>query len=117
MVKITEVPHPKYRREGNDLVYVHTISLVDSLCAAPFEVETLDHRLITIPLDEIVAPGSRRLVKGEGMPICKEDPESMLREQKGRPKEKGDLWIEFDIKFPEVVAEEKRAALKEILLS
>ena len=38
IVKIVEQPVPRFARKGNDMVYTHTLSLVDSLVAQPFEI-------------------------------------------------------------------------------
>ena len=108
LIKITELPHPKYQRKGNNLVYVHKIELVDCLCAAPFEIETLDHRAITVPLDEIVTPHTKKVISSEGMPICEDN---LLKPKN----EKGDLFIFFDVIFPAYVEEGNKQILKELL--
>ena len=33
--KLKEVPHPTFKRKGNDLIYVAKITLVNALCADP----------------------------------------------------------------------------------
>ena len=113
LVKIVEIPHPRFKRTGCDLIYVHHVSLVDALCAAPFEVETLDHRHIMIPMDEVITPTTRKLIPHEGMPVYKDDPLANLRKEQ----EKGNLFITFDIEFPKYIPEAKKQKLKELLLS
>ncbi len=49
-------------------------------------------------------PGFQKRVPGEGMPITK------------NPQEKGDLIIEFDIEFPEVLAPERKDLIRRALL-
>lgn len=75
---LTTVAHNKYRREGNNLVYKHDISLLDALTMAPFEFTSLDGTLFKITPDEIVSPSSTRVLKGQGMPILNDDPLSPL---------------------------------------
>lgn len=57
-IVLSQTPHAKYRREGNNLVYKHDISLLDALTMAPFEFKTLDGKLFKITPDEIISPGS-----------------------------------------------------------
>jgi len=111
LVKVVELPHENYHRKGNDLIYVKKISLYEALCATPFELETLDHRKITVSQDEVISPKYKKPVLNEGMPIPQADPLASLKKEK----EKGILWILFDIEFPTYLSNEKKLALKEIL--
>jgi len=108
------MPHPKYHRKGHDLIYEHKITLLDALCAKPFEIETLDHRKISVPLDEIVNPTTKKYVEGEGMPIYFNLPRVMMKEYSGEERSKGNLWIIFDIEFPGEIDEKGKLKLKEL---
>ena len=105
-----EIKHPRFKRKGNDLIFVQKVSLYDALCAIPFEVETLDHRMIPISIDEVINPKYKKAVEGEGMPILKTDPLASLKKER----EKGILWIIFDIEFPKYLGEEKKLKLKSL---
>ncbi len=107
-MKILELKHSKYQRRGDDLLLVQKISLYDALCVAPFEVETLDHRKLTVIVDEVVHPKYKKCVAGEGMPILSADP--LASQRKERPK--GNLWVSFDIEFPKYLSEDKKQRLK-----
>jgi DnaJ family protein B protein 4 len=48
---ITEVPHPKYQRKGDDLIYTHELSLSEALECKPVELVTLDERHLNIGID------------------------------------------------------------------
>ncbi|KAK2162917.1 hypothetical protein NP493_1496g00014 [Ridgeia piscesae] len=78
----------RFRREGTNLIYTAEISLGSALTGTVIEVLTLDDRLLSIPINDIVDPSYRKEVPGEGMPIS------------GQPDKRGDLIIEFDINFP-----------------
>ncbi|XP_058482554.1 dnaJ homolog subfamily B member 13-like isoform X2 [Solea solea] len=67
------------------------------------DVETLDGRLLTIPINDIVHPMSRKLVSGEGMPLSQD------------PSQKGNLIITFHIHFPERLSPEQRYLIKKAL--
>ena len=51
--KITELPHPKYQLNGDNLIYTHDLSLADPLDCRPVDLMTLDARALTIGLDSI----------------------------------------------------------------
>lgn len=100
---IDEKPHGVYKRDGNDLVMNHRISLVEALTGKTINLITLDGRNLTIPVTEIVRPGFEMLIPGEGMPISKE------------PGRKGILKIKFDIRFPSRLTAEQKASLISVL--
>ena len=61
------------RRHGNDLIYTAKISLKQALRAEPVTVETLDGRLIRVPVDQIISPQSIIRIENEGMPILRSE--------------------------------------------
>jgi DnaJ family protein A protein 2 len=69
----------------------HTINITESLCGFKMVIQHLDGRslILTHPAGEVLAPGNIRAIKNEGMPIFKS------------PFEKGNLYIKFDVKFPD----------------
>ena len=85
---IETIPNQHYKRINNDLYYKQTINLKDALCGCEFNIKTLDGRILECTTDEIIKPGSKMKISNEGMP------------HKGMLKNKGDLIIEFDVKFP-----------------
>ena len=113
-VYIKELPHDKFRRiNKNDLLYIHDISLVKALNSEPVCLHTLDGRRLAISIDEIIAPNTVKIVKGEGMPIYDKD----LSKSRGDKIKKGDLYIKFNIIFPEFIEEKKKRRIIELLKS
>lgn len=51
VITITEMPHKQFKRTGNDLIYHHKISLLDSLLATPVHFNTLNNEKIEISVD------------------------------------------------------------------
>jgi DnaJ family protein B protein 4 len=100
---ITQAPHPTLAREGDDLLLRARIPLATALTEGSVDVPALDGgRVLRVPLKEVVTPGHRRVVKGEGMP----------RKAGG----KGDLIIEFQVDFPaKQVAKDKAGELAALL--
>ena len=80
--------------------------LADALCGtASVRVPTLDLRIITVPLhDVVVTPGYVKVVKGEGMPLSK------------TPGQCGDLLIRCALAFPaQPLADDKKRLLRAAL--
>ena len=92
-----------YVRKGDDLVYTHEMSLEDALLSRPVQIRTLDGRNINLSLDQTITPQTVHTIRGEGMP------------RKANNKEKGDLYIKFNIIFPQVLKVENKNAIISIL--
>ncbi|MEQ2179823.1 DnaJ subfamily A member 2 [Goodea atripinnis] len=104
---LQEKEHETFRREGNDLFMTHKIGLVEALCGFQFMLKHLDGRQIVVkyPAGKVIEPV--RVVRGEGMP------------QYRNPFEKGDLFVKFDVQFPENnwISPEKLLELEDMLPS
>ncbi|XP_035679341.1 dnaJ homolog subfamily A member 2-like [Branchiostoma floridae] len=104
---LQEKDHDRFRRDGPDLFLTHTVGLTEALCGFTLNVKHLDGRNLAIkyPPGSVIEPGCIRGVVGEGMPIYR------------NPFEKGNLYIKFDIKFPEnnFVDEAKMKTLEGLL--
>ena len=100
---IDEKPHSVFKRDGNDLVVMQKVSLVEALTGCTVHLTTLDGRSLTIPINNIIHPEYEEVVRGEGMPMLKD------------PSRKGNLRIKFSIKFPTRLSSEQKAGLKRLL--
>lgn len=100
---VNEKPHPSYTRDGNDLVQTIRLPLRDALCGTTLELQTLDGRILRIPVQDVVSPQRERVVPREGMPIAKE------------PGARGNLRLKFDILFPRHLSDLQKEKLREIL--
>ncbi|XP_064094035.1 dnaJ homolog subfamily A member 2-like isoform X1 [Macrobrachium nipponense] len=91
IIVLQEKPHETFQRNGSDLLMKYTVSLTEALCGFSMVVKHLDGRNLCIkhPPGSVLEPGCVRGVLGEGMPMYK------------NPYEKGDLYIRFEIAFPE----------------
>jgi len=113
IVKIVEIPHTNFRRVNkNDLLYTHKISLKDALNSASVIFHHLDGRMMNISMDEIISPDTVKMVKGEGMPIIDEN---NLIESISLDNKKGDLYIKFDIQFPDYINDKKKEKIIALL--
>jgi DnaJ family protein B protein 13 len=75
-----------------------TLPLYQALCGAAVEIPTLDNRILSVPIADIVKPGFRTIIVGEGMP------------KPGGGK--GDLILEVDLLFPMELTEQQKLLLK-----
>ena len=111
LVHIKEKKHKCFQRVNkNDLIYVHKIDLAQALNSEPVRFTTLDGRKLHISVDEIISPSTVKVIPGEGMPIFEN--EINVRDLNAK---KGDLYIKFDIKFPEYIDPAKKIEITNLL--
>jgi len=62
----------------------------------------LDKRILRIPINEIVTPDYKHIVKGEGMPT--------------KNNQRGDMIIQFKMEFPQNLTDDQRNILTKVLM-
>ncbi|CAM6047550.1 unnamed protein product [Sphagnum compactum] len=100
---IDERANDVFKRDGNDLIVVHKLPLVEALTGTTISLTTLDGRTLNISILDVISPGYEKLSPKEGMPISK------------APGRRGNLRINFDIKFPIRLTTEQKAGFKRLL--
>ena len=107
VIVIEEKPHSLFKRNGNDLLCTIPLDISTALTGGEFVIKHLDDRVIRVNLKpgEVIKPGDTKAIIGEGMP------------QHKRPFDKGSIFIQFEVVFPENnwVSLEKLQKLVEIL--
>lgn len=63
IVQFVEIPHSRFKRQGNNLLYSHKISLLDSLKSTPIIFTSLDNKMIEVSVDEVIGPSTVKVVK------------------------------------------------------
>ncbi|OBT62956.1 hypothetical protein VE03_07655 [Pseudogymnoascus sp. 23342-1-I1] len=88
--EIEQKPHARFQRKDDDIFYSAEIDLVTALAGGNIFVEHLDERWLSVDIlpGEVINPGSVKMVRGQGMPSH-------------RHHDFGNLYIQFDVKFPE----------------
>jgi len=101
IVEIQVEKHPKFLRKGADLVYKAEISLLQALTGFEFVLEHLDKRKIKLSTKpgEVINPGVLKTCKELGMPFF------------DQPYKCGNLYIDFEFKFPTNIDEKQKEAL------
>lgn len=77
--------------------------LPQALCGCTVNIPTIDGRVIPLPCNDIIKPGTVKRLRGEGLPFPK------------APSQRGDLIVEFKIRFPDRIAPQTRQILKQHL--
>mmetsp|Transcript_8685 Transcript_8685/g.16635 ORF Transcript_8685/g.16635 Transcript_8685/m.16635 type:complete len:166 (-) Transcript_8685:413-910(-) len=101
--ELKERTHARFRRVKDDLLFTARITLVEALTGATVEVETLDGRKVPVAISEIIRPGLKKVLPSEGMPLPR------------NPKSKGNLVLDFDVAYPDMLTEQQKTAMREIL--
>jgi len=96
-------PHPRFRREGNDLYYTLQISLLEALVGFDKTIEHLDGHLVPLKRNRITVPGYVGRINNEGMP------------QHEFPSQRGHLFVTHEIVFPKSLTEAQKQAFRELL--
>lgn len=106
--EIEQKPHPRFQRKDDDLFYHAEIDLVTALAGGTIYIEHLDDRWLSLDIlpGEVISPGKSytmyfsnsqqtnsfpgtlKMVRGQGMPSY-------------RHHDFGNLYVQFDVKFPE----------------
>ncbi|KAK3510773.1 hypothetical protein QTP70_022478 [Hemibagrus guttatus] len=103
---VKDKPHPVFKRDGSNLIYPTKVSLKEALCGCTIKVPTLDKRTISLPMqDVVIRPGMKRHIPGEGLPLPKS------------PERRGDLIVEFEVKFPERLTQDAKETIAQVLPS
>jgi len=105
IVQIKIEPHKRFERKGADLYVNKKISLYEALTGCRFYLEHLDGKklLITTYENEVIAPGAKKQISGQGMPFYRD---AMSH---------GNLYITFEVEFPKANQIKNSDILKTIL--
>ncbi|MGH0168451.1 UNVERIFIED_CONTAM: hypothetical protein FKN15_054718 [Acipenser sinensis] len=95
--------HPHFKRDGSNIIYSATICLKEALCGCTVNIPTIDNRVIPLPCTDIIKPGTVKRLRGEGLPFPKS------------PTQRGDLIVEFKVRFPDRIPPQSREILKQHL--
>lgn len=84
-------------------VYLFSLLSHQALCGCTINAPTLDCRTVPVSATDIVQPGQKRRISGEGLPYPK------------RPDRRGDLIVEYEVKFPEKLSQSARDTIAQVL--
>ena len=104
-VEIILEKHKDFTRKGADLFYKCEISLLEALTGVKFIINHLNGKKILIYSNpgEIISPSTIKTVEGLGMPFF------------NSPNKYGNLFVDFQIIFPEILSDEQCKKFAELL--
>ncbi|QRW03916.1 DnaJ domain protein [Ceratobasidium sp. AG-Ba] len=99
---VEEKEHPRFKRDGDDLITTCKVPLLEALAGdggATQTIELLDgnSRQIRTPAS-VVKPGQKSRIPGLGMPVRKD----------GKVVRKGDLVVEWEVVFPDRITDSQK---------
>jgi DnaJ-class molecular chaperone len=100
-IKIDE--HKHFIRKGNDLYYKTEISFVDSIVGKDIVIPYFKEKInINTNIFGVISNGKNYLLEGKGMPVL-------------NTANKGNMFIEFSVKYPKIKNAEKIEELRALL--
>lgn len=99
---IQELPSDQFRREGDNLYTTMEIPLVDALVGFKRTIQHLDDKTFTVSVSDVTECDHTMRIPGKGMP---------RRSGRGY----GDLYLTFEVDFPESLTKEQKQAIEQIL--
>lgn len=105
IVTIHCMKHPRFKRKGFDLVTTQKIGICEALCGFNLTIKQLDGRLLHLQSKpgEVIKPGQVKCLDDEGLPVH------------GQPHLKGNLYIQFEVYYPDGLSPQQQEALKYVL--
>ncbi|KAI6250724.1 DnaJ subfamily B member 4 [Erysiphe necator] len=100
---IEEKEHPRFVRDGDDVLHTVELDLKEALTGWSRIVTTIDGKQIKIEKTGPTQPGSKDEYPGQGMPLSK------------KPDSRGKFIVTYQVKFPTSLTLEQKRKLKEIL--
>lgn len=101
---IGDKPHQYFKRDAdNNLLYTTKVSLRDALIGCILQIPTIDGRVLSVQLNEIIQPGAQKRIPGEGLPLPK------------CPGQRGDMIVTFDVEMPTNLSMEQRQHLANLV--
>ncbi|KAM8962297.1 dnaJ homolog subfamily B member 5 [Pelodytes ibericus] len=100
---LKDKPHAHFKRDGSNVVYTAKITLKEALCGCTVNIPTIDGRVIPLPCSDVIKPATVKRLRGEGLPFPKV------------PSQRGDLIVEFQVRFPDRIPPPTRELLKQHL--
>ena len=99
LVRCQVLPHPRFGRDGDNLVVRVPVTFAEAALGADIDVPTLDGAHVTLRIKPGTQPGSKHRVKGKGITTAHHS---------------GDLIVTVDLVVPTSMSDAERAAVEEL---
>jgi len=101
IVSVRVLPHERFRREGDNLIYDHRITAWDAMLGTSIKIETLDHKHIDVIIPPGTQPETVLSCKGEGLPNI-------------RSRQRGNLLIKIQVEIPRNLSESQKITVRDL---
>lgn len=101
IVNVRVLHHPRFRREGENLIYDHKITAWDAMLGTTIKVQTLDSKNIDVLIPAGTQPETVLSCRGEGLPNI-------------RSKQRGNLLIKIQVEIPKNLTESEKRLIKDL---
>ena len=95
------IPHPHFKRSGNDLFTTTNIDLYTALLGGETTIDTLKGK-VKLKVNPETQPGTKIRLKGKGFPVYKKEGEA------------GDLYVTYEVKLPTNLTEKQKELFTEL---
>jgi len=95
------IPHPHFKRSGNDLFTTTNIDLYTALLGGETTIDTLKGK-VKLKVNSETQPGTKIRLKGKGFPVYKKEGEA------------GDLYVTYEVKLPTNLTEKQKELFTEL---
>lgn len=95
------LPHPHFKRSGNDLYTDTNIDLYTALLGGETTIDTLKGK-VKLKVNPETQPGTKIRLKGKGFPVYKKEGEA------------GDLYVTYHVKLPTNLTEKEKQLFTEL---
>jgi len=106
---IVSEPHSVFRRDGVHLRHTVVLTLKEALLGFSRDISHLDGHLVKIQQRDVTTPFTVLTFKGEGMPSL------AVASGWSTSSERGDLFVDFLIRFPETLSSKQQAEVTRLL--
>ncbi len=100
-IKIKEIPHPVFKREGHDLYVDKHIKFSEAVLGTKLTVPTLDGKTLSLKIPPGTASHTKMRLKGHGLPM-------------GNGKNRGDEYVRIIVDIPTAVTKKQKALIEEL---
>ena len=101
LITFSIIPHPGFKRSGNDLFTTTNIDLYTALLGGETTIDTLKGK-VKLKVNPETQPGTKIRLKGKGFPVYKKEGQA------------GDLYVTYEVKLPANLTEKQKALFTEL---
>ena len=100
-IKIKEIAHPVFKREGHDLYVDKHIKFSEAVLGTKLTVPTLDGKTLSLKIPPGTNSHTKMRLKGHGLPM-------------GNGKTRGDEYVRIIVDIPPVINKKQKALIEEL---